>query len=88
MNSIITSKGNRAKGHPAGTKREKNTRPCLLKPSIVAPKTMLKLIEKVKIKWLVGAKLYGTNPTRLFIRININNVYIKGKYSCPFPGFI
>jgi hypothetical protein len=25
---------------------------------------------------------------RLFIKIKINNVYIKGKYSCPFVVFI
>lgn len=48
--SIITSKGNRPKGQPAGTKREKNSNPCLLNPNIVAPSTIVKLNEKVKIK--------------------------------------
>ena len=59
MNSISTSNGNKAKGHPAGTNKEKNFKPCLLKPKIVAPKTIVKLSENVNMKWLVEAKLYG-----------------------------
>ena len=55
--SINTKRGNNPKGQPEGTKREKNLSPCLLKPKIVAPKTIVKLNEKVNIKWLVGAKL-------------------------------
>jgi len=88
MNSINTNKGNSAKGQPAGTKREKNTKPCFWNPNIVAPKTIVKLKEKVNTKWLVEAKLYGTIPTKLFIKININKAYINGKYICPFLGFI
>ena len=57
INSINTSKGNRANGHPAGTNKEKNFKPCLLKPSIVAPKTTVKLKEKVNIKLLTIDKL-------------------------------
>ena len=57
MNSIRTNKGNNPRGQPAGTKREKNSKPCLLNPSIVAPNTTVKLNEKVKMKWLVEAKL-------------------------------
>jgi hypothetical protein len=45
----------------------------------VAPITIVKLIENVKIKCDVGAKLYGTIPTRLFINININKADIIGK---------
>lgn len=64
MNSIKTSKGNNGKGQPAGTNREKNSNPCFWKPKIVAPKTIVKLREKVNTKWLVDAKLYGlTNNT-------------------------
>lgn len=64
MNSIKTSKGNKANGQPAGTNREKNSNPCFWKPKIVAPKTIVKLREKVNTKWLVDAKLYGlTNNT-------------------------
>ncbi len=48
INSIRTSNGNKANGQPAGTNNEKNLNPCLLKPSIVAPKTIVKLNEKVK----------------------------------------
>ncbi len=59
MNSITTNRGNKAKGHPAGTNKEKNLNPCFSNPSIVAPKTIVKLHEKVKIKWDVEAKLYG-----------------------------
>jgi hypothetical protein len=50
MNSIITNKGNKPNGQPAGTNREKNSKPCLLNPNIVAPKTTVKLSEKVKTK--------------------------------------
>jgi len=57
MNSIKTSRGNRPKGQPAGTNKEKNSNPCLLSPNIVAPSTTVKLKEKVNIKWLVEAKL-------------------------------
>lgn len=59
MNSIRTSKGNKAKGQPAGTNREKNSNPCFWNPNIVAPNTIVKLREKVTTKWLVDAKLYG-----------------------------
>lgn len=57
MNSIRTNNGNNAKGQPAGTNREKNSSPCFWKPKIVAPKTIVKLREKVNAKWLVDAKL-------------------------------
>lgn len=57
INSIITNKGSNANGQPEGTNKEKNLSPCLLNPNIVAPKTIVKLSEKVNIKWLVGAKL-------------------------------
>lgn len=50
MNSITTKRGNKAKGQPAGTNKEKNLKPCFSNPSIVAPKTIVKLHEKVKIK--------------------------------------
>jgi len=57
INSINTNKGNKPKGQPAGTNREKNLKPCFWKPSIVAPKTTVKLIKNVKIKCEVEAKL-------------------------------
>lgn len=57
MNSIKTSRGSKPKGQPAGTNNEKNSNPCLLNPRIVAPRTILKLKEKVKIKCEVEAKL-------------------------------
>lgn len=50
MNSIKTNRGNKAKGQPAGTKREKNTKPCFWNPNIVAPKTIVKLKENVNTK--------------------------------------
>ena len=50
INSIKTNKGNKAKGQPAGTKREKNTKPCFWNPNIVAPKTIVKLKENVNTK--------------------------------------
>ena len=88
INSINTNKGNNAKGQPEGTNNEKNFNPCLWKPNIVAPKTIVKLIENVKIKCDVDAKLYGTKPIKLFTKINMNNTYIKGKNICPLLGFI
>jgi hypothetical protein len=57
INSINTSKGNKAKGQPAGTNKEKNSNRCFWNPKIVAPNTTVKLRAKVKIKWLVDAKL-------------------------------
>ena len=59
-----------------------------LKFNIVAPKTTVKLIENVKIKWEVDAKLYGTIPIKLFTKIKINNANINGKYTCPLLLFI
>ena len=57
MNSIVTNKGKRPKGQPAGTNKEKNFKPCLLNPKIVAPNTIVKLRANVKAKWPVDAKL-------------------------------
>ena len=57
MNSINTNKGNKAKGQPAGTNKEKNSNPCFWNPKIVAPNTTVKLRANVNIKWLVDAKL-------------------------------
>lgn len=73
INSIKTNKGNKLKGHPEGTNKEKNFNPCFLNPNIVAPKTIVKLSEKVNIKCEVDAKLYGINPIKLFNKINKNN---------------
>ena len=50
MNSIKTNKGNNPKGQPLGTNKEKNFKPCFWNPNIVAPKTIVKLIAKVKTK--------------------------------------
>jgi hypothetical protein len=88
INSISTNKGNSPNGHPDGTKNEKNFRECIWNPNIVAPITIVKLIEKVNIKWDVGAKLYGTIPTRLFTNININKDDINGKNIWPLFSFI
>ena len=50
INSIKTNKGNKPKGQPAGTNKEKNSKPCFWKPNIVAPKTTVKLRANVNIK--------------------------------------
>ena len=50
INSINTNKGNKLKGQPEGTKKEKNSKPCFWNPNKVAPKTIVKLRKKVKIK--------------------------------------
>jgi hypothetical protein len=49
-NSIKTNNGSKPRGQPAGTKSEKNSNPCFWNPSIVAPKTIVKLIENVNMK--------------------------------------
>jgi hypothetical protein len=41
---------------------------------MVAPKTTVKLRANVKMKWLVDAKLYGTIPIKLLIKIKMNKV--------------
>lgn len=79
INSINTSNGNKPKGQPAGTNKEKNKKPCLLKPNNVAPKTTVKLIENVKIKCEVEAKLYGTIPIKLFTKIKRKSANMNGK---------
>ncbi len=56
MNSINTNRGNKAKGQPDGTNKEKNVHLFFSKPKIVEPKTIVKLIENVNIKWEVEAK--------------------------------
>ena len=88
INSIITNRGNKPKGQPDGTNKEKNSKPCIWNPKKVAPKTTVKLMENVSIKCEVEAKLYGTIPIKLFTKININNAYIKGKDLCPLFAFI
>ena len=88
MNSIKTNKGNNPNGQPEGTNKEKNLNAWIWNPNIVAPITIVKLIEKVKIKCDVGAKLYGTIPTKLFIKIYINKDEIKGKNIWPLFVFI
>lgn len=71
MNSIKTNKGKRAIGVPAGTNKEKNTRPCLTKPKIVAPNTIVKDKANVNANWLVLAKLYGLlNKTYRLIELD------------------
>ena len=55
--SIKTNTGNKPKGQPAGTNKEKNLNPCIFKPNIVLPIIALKLKKKVRIKWDVDAKL-------------------------------
>jgi len=57
INSINTKAGTKAKGQPTGTNNEKKTHLCFCIPKIVAPITMVKLIENVKTKWLVVEKL-------------------------------
>ena len=88
MNSINTNKGNKPNGQPDGTNNEKNFNEWTWKPKIVAPITIVKLIENVIIKCDVGAKLYGTIPTKLLINIYINNPDINGKNIWPFFAFI
>ena len=78
INSIRTSRGNKANGQPEGTNKEKNFMLCSVNPKIVDPKTILKLRKKVSIKCDVEAKLYGIIPIRLFTNINKNRQYMNG----------
>jgi hypothetical protein len=83
MNSIKTNKGNKPNGQPEGTNNEKNFKACIWNPNIVAPITTVKLIENVNKKCEVGAKLYGTIPTKLFTNMYTNKENIRGKNICP-----
>ena len=57
INSIKTNKGNKVKGQPDGTNKEKDSKLCFFNPKIVVPNTTVKLIKKVNIKWEVVEKL-------------------------------
>ena len=57
INSIKTNNASKPNGQPDGTNKEKNFKSWYINPNIVAPNTIVKLSEKVKIKWLVEAKL-------------------------------
>ena len=72
INSISTSRGNKPRGQPAGTKSEKKPNLCSKKPKKVDPNTTVKLIKNVRAKCDVGAKLYGIIPTKLLVNINMN----------------
>ena len=76
--SIKTNKGNKAKGHPSGTRIEKNIHLYIIIPKIVHPNTRVKLMKKVRMKCEVGAKLYGTIPTKLLVSIYANIQKNKG----------
>jgi len=63
INSINTNNGSNPKGQPDGTNNEKNFNECIWRPKIVAPITIVKLIENVNTKCDIGAKLYNKNNT-------------------------
>ena len=50
INSIKTNKGNKPKGQPAGTSKEKNSNPCFWNHNIVEHNTTVKLKANVNIK--------------------------------------
>lgn len=50
ISSMNTSKGNKPKGHPLGTKMEKKFSKYLLIPKILAPITKVKLRENTDMK--------------------------------------
>ena len=58
INSIKTRRGSKARG--INQNEEKNSTPCFWKPRIVAPRTILKLKEKARIKCEVNTKLYSS----------------------------
>ena len=72
INSMRVKSGSKPKGQPVGTNNEKNFNLCNIKPNMVAPKTTVKLIKNVRAKCEVGAKLYGTIPTKLLVSMNTN----------------
>lgn len=57
INSINTNRNINPNGQPDGTNNEKKVNLFLVNPNIVAPITIVKLREKVIIKWEVVAKL-------------------------------
>ena len=79
MISIGIISGHSITETPGGTKKLKKRTPCLTKPSIVTPMKTMSASAKVTMMWLVKVKLYGTMPSRLPNRMNMNSVNTSGK---------
>ena len=77
--STIHNNGTRWKAIPSGKNMENNPNPCFSKPYIKAAPQARTAKEKVTIEWLVNAKLYGINPTKLRILMNKKMNKMKGK---------
>ena len=71
--------GNKTAGTPLGTKILKYLKPCLTKPIIVTAIKINNAIISVTIMWLVTVKEYGSIPTMLQNKTNINKLNINGK---------
>ena len=76
---MIVINGKSTAGTPLGTKILKYLNPCLIKPIIVTAININKAIINVIIIWLVTVNEYGSIPTMLQNKTNINNVKINGK---------
>jgi len=81
MNSIITSKGTKAKGDPEGTKKLAQWMPWVLIPIIVTPINTITLNPKHTITLVVKPKLYGMLLIKLANKINENSEIVIGMYS-------
>lgn len=71
--SIKTIKGIKIFGVPWGTKWINIWLVILIHPNIISLSHKGKANDKLITKWLVLVKMYGNNPKKLLIIININN---------------
>ena len=77
--SIMVINGSRTAGTPLGTKILRYLRPCFANPIIVTDIKINKAKIKVTMIWLVTVNEYGSMPTMLQNKTNMNKLKIKGK---------
>ena len=77
--SITVISGKSTAGTPLGTNILKYLKPCLTNPIIVTAINIKRAIIKVTIIWLVTVNEYGSIPTMLQNKTNINRLKINGK---------
>ena len=78
-NSIIISKGARAKGAPGGRNKQSMWKPCVLIPIILMAIKEKEAKPNVTTMWLVTVKLKGIIPNKLQKKIKLKIVNKTGK---------
>ena len=78
-----TKNGNKAKGQPAGTKSEKNFKPCINRPNIVTPLRIEAYMDSSHVDHLLITNLLNlyANKTKIMMktkdRITYNPIFAK-----------